>query len=114
MQLTFTIEAEAITAEKQIFINKIKDLAQQDQDLVGDGTTHYGDLSGMTDDQIAALKIYDKRAGITYPEKTGTLTYAVVRKITDVDKWFFQKPDNAFMTDVVGSTEEEFDPEWLV
>jgi hypothetical protein len=111
-QLTFATEAAAIAAEKQIWINKVKARSLEGANLVGDGATHYSDLSGLTDDQIAQLTVYSGHNGDIDPSLTPTVKYAEIQKAHLLSKWFFPQPGAEFMTGVVGSSVEEYDEAW--
>jgi hypothetical protein len=110
--LTSSIEANIAAAEQRVFINMVKFRAAQGPDFVGDGTISYGDLSGLTDAQIAALKIYDTRAGVLYPHKPGVTKYSPVYKANGIDKWLILKPDAVYMTDVIDVMEEAYNENW--
>jgi hypothetical protein len=110
--LTFTTEAEAIAAEKRIWINKVKARCLEGSNLVGDGITHYSDLSSLTDDQIAQLVIYSGHNGDIDPSLPPTVNYANIKKAYQLSKWFFPQPAGEFMTGVTGHSTEEYDVVW--
>ena len=112
--LTFTVEQEAIDAQIKIWVNKVKAKALEGVDLVGDGVTHYTDLSALSDAQISQLKIYSKNNGNegVDPSLAGTTKYADIEKAYGILKWFFPEPATEFMTGVVGYTIEEYNTDW--
>jgi hypothetical protein len=110
--LTFTSEATAIAAQKQIWINMVKARALEGSDLVGDGTTHYSDLSGLTDEEISQLKIYSSYNGVVDPTLGATIQYATVRQAYGLSKWFFKKPSAEYMTDVIDYATEDYTTDW--
>lgn len=57
-----------------------------------------------------ALSVINLNMG--YPN-ANTQSWAVVRKKYGVNEWYFLKPDNAYMTGVVGYIEQDFDRSWV-
>lgn len=113
-QLTFATEAAAIAGQKQIWINQIKQRVSQGNNLVGDGSNHYTDLSGLTNDQVSQLKIYSRRNGDNdvNPSLPATTGYATPRKAYQIEKWFFLKPSIELMEDVINFTVEPYNLNW--
>lgn len=110
--LVFDSEEKAIVAEKQIWINKVRAKCLEGANLVGDGSAHYSDLSGLTDNQIAQLTIYSGCNGDIDSSLTPTIKYANVKKAHQLSKWFFPQPEAEFMTEVTGHIVEEYNTDW--
>ena len=109
--LTFTAEAEAIAAERQIWVNQLRGYAES-SGLVGDGNQVYRDLDGFVDDAVANLKIYDTVSGIPRPDLHGTTKYAEIHKVWSQEKWVFPEPPDELMSGVLEFTREAIDLNW--
>ena len=112
MQLTFIVEQSAIDAAKQIWINYVRAEFAKDKRMVGTGTQEFDTLDNLTDDEIAALKIYGLKHGEICKLCGLTEKYATPDKIYEVEKWYFTEPDLTLMTNVTGYQEEPFNPDW--
>ncbi len=112
MQLTFTTEQLAINAAKRIWINCVCDAFAKDKAMVGTGTKEFDTLDGLTDDEIAALKIYGLKEGKICKLLGATERYVTPNKAYEVEEWYYPEPDVRLMTNVVGYTEKPFDPNW--
>lgn len=112
MQLTFTTQQSANDAAKQIWINCVRAAFAKDKAMVGTGTKEFDTLDDLTDDEIAALKIYGLKAGEICKGLGATEYYVIPNKAYEVEEWYFPEPDASLMTDVSGYTEKPFDPNW--
>lgn len=112
MQLTFTTEQLAIAAQKRIWINCVCAAFAKDKRMVGTGTKEFDTLDDLTDDEIAALKIYGLKEGEICKLVGVTEGYSVIKKVYEVDERYFTEPDPSLMTNVTGYTEKPFDPKW--
>lgn len=111
--LVFDSEEKTIIAQKRIWINQVKKRAAEGENLVGTGTVHYTDLSGLTDDQISQLKIYSRRNGENIDTSLpATKKYAEVKKIYEVESWYIPMPSEEFMIGVSDYTIESRNSNW--
>lgn len=109
--LTFLSEAAAIVAEKQIWVNIIKDIVL-DQDVIDLEGNIWEDLSGMDDSQISQLRIKGVREGFL-ADNGNTISYSYIYKVHEGDKWYLPKPPPALMTGVIDYQIETFSNDWL-
>lgn len=112
MQLTFTTEKKRNDAQRQIWINCVRAAFAKDKAMVGTGTKEFDTLDDLTDDQIAALKIYGLKEGRICKVIGVTENYSMPKKAYEVEEWYFPEPDASLMTNVSGYTEKPFDPNW--
>lgn len=112
MQLTFTIEQLAIDANKRIWINCVRSAFAKDKQMVGTGTKEFDTLDDLTDDEIAALKVYGLKEGAICKLFGVTENYAQVKKAYEVEEWYFIEPELSLMTNVTGYQEKPFNPNW--
>jgi len=110
--LSFNTEAEAETAAKKIWSNVVRDAVANGAMVVNGGDPHT-DVSSLTDDEVAVLKLCGKRKGVDEMTEGQTLKYTTVTKAYEVSKWYFPAVDAEFMTGVVGHTEETLPESWL-
>lgn len=111
--LVFDVEQKMEVAIDKIWVLIVKDRARQGDNMVGDYTTHYTDLSNLTDSVIAKLKTYGTKNGTVNRENGATENWDEGKKIYQQDRWYIKKPDDAFMTDVVGYNLEDFNDNWV-
>jgi len=110
--LSFNTENEALDAAKQAWIDIVKDAVNKGSMVINGGNPHT-DLSLLSDDQIADLKICGKKNETVEMSEGQTLRYATVRKAYNVDKWYFAKPDDQFLTNITGYTIQSLPDSWL-
>jgi hypothetical protein len=113
MQLTFNTEQKANDGQREIWINYIRAKFAEDKEMVGTGTEEFQTLDDLTDDQIAALKIYGYKDGTICKTHGVTLQYAQPTKAYELTLWFFTKPADALMTNVIDYTEQPLNPAWF-
>ena len=111
--LVFTDEATALAARRQIWINVVKDQVAAGV-LAKDGEGQfYDNLQGLSDDQIAALRLCGVKEGDFRRDNGTTISYGDATKAYDLQKWYMQKPPVEYLFNVMGYVEENFDPEWI-
>jgi len=110
--LTFDAEEKALAAQRRIWINRVRKRAAEGENLVGTGIVHYSDLSGLTDDRIAGLKIYSERNGRVDPSLNGTTMPTRIDKAHSLDKWHVPKPEEDLMDGVEDYAVEPYSVEW--
>ena len=112
--LAFVTEEAAQLATKAGWIDIVKDTVLIGEKVVRDvdGNT-YTDLSGYSDDFIATLEICGKKQGETvFSEGLSKLLSQIV-KAWGVEDWYFSKPNDKYMTHMMGYTIMELPPDWI-
>lgn len=112
MQLTFTTEQAGIKAQREIWINCVRSAFARDKEMVGTGTEEFDTLDNLTDDEIAALKIYGLKEGKICKLFGVTENYSIAKKAYEIEEWYFFEPDISLMTNVTGYEEKPFNPNW--
>ncbi len=110
--VSFNTEAEALAGSKQAWIDTVKK-AVSDGHMVINGGIPHSELTGLTDDDIADLKICGTKSGSVEMKEGRTLTFAVVIKAYNIDKWYFPKPNDQFLTNISGYTIQLLPESWL-
>jgi len=113
MQLTFDTEKKANEAAKQAWIDYVKEKHVIDKRLVGTGEVEYDSLDGLSDDEIANLKVYSIKNGEIMKKSGLTTNYSTPRKADKLDKWYFKKPPSKLAKNIKDATEEELNDEWV-
>lgn len=113
MMLTCSTIAAIEAARKQAWINYVKIKHAEDKNLVGTGSVEYDSLGALSDDEIAALKIYGLKDNVIQKTSGLTTQYTAAQKAYNLEKWYIPKPSVELMNGIVDYTEEEFDLLWL-
>jgi hypothetical protein len=114
--LTFTDQIDAENATKKIWYNYLMKSANNNEAIVGDGTTHYflSQLQTMSEQQVIDLKLYGKKQSIIQYSEGSTENYVeYMTAYNDPGLFIFVKPDDSLMADVVGYTEQPSNPDWF-
>lgn len=110
--LAFDLEASAVFAVKKIWVNMIRNAVEEGK-IVRNGGHIYTDLSGLSEDFIATLKVCGERKEELSWVDGWTVRFYWIQKAYQIEKWWVAKPDDKFLIDVVGYTEQELPPEWI-
>ena len=69
-------------------------------------------LAGLTDSEIAELKLCGKLEGKLVTDNGTTIAYTRVFKAHELDLWFYIKPPDKYMIGVVNYIVMPYDPAW--
>jgi len=110
--VTCSSEAAIAAAALRAWINFVKEkvpagnLAKTPE---GDFITS---LEGLTDQQIGELKLCGKRDGEYVLDNGTTTAYTETTKAYNIELWWFPKPPDKYMIDMVDYMIRPYDPAW--
>lgn len=117
--LIFKTEADARTALETIYANMVKSI--NSPDLMDVETGEVVPKDDLTPDEAVRVDAEQRHfpifgvnaaTGVKNTQQGYTIAWAMAKETAQGD-WVFQKPDDALLDGVTGSTVEPYDPAWF-
>ena len=110
--LAFDTEGAAVIAEEQIWVNIIAFAVDTGCTVIDAAKTIYTDLTGLSENEIAALRICGARECQAVLDCGLTYRFGVVLKAYEHDNWYIPSIDAEFLTGVVDYTQMTLPDSW--
>ncbi len=110
--LSFNTEIDAQIAVKKIWVETVRD-ALTESLPVWDGEQFVTDVSGYSEDQIAALTVCGKVEADVQVIDGLTYRYDLIEKSVISDNWFFQKCGDKYLSFISDYTIMELPASWV-
>ena len=112
---TYTSEANASAGASVNWVNYLKeqiDGSGENEARKPDGAIIIS-LEGLTDPEIAQLKLIGKREGHFVLDNGTTTAFTAPLKAYEIELWWYELPAEKYMVGVEHCTVMPFDPAWL-
>ena len=110
--LSFSSEDAMYAALRQLWIDFVKEKVADGIMAKTQSGALLNSLTGLDDSEIAELKLCGKFKGEFVLDNGTTIAYADGTKAYNIDKWYFGKPPDKYMTGVADYTIEPYDSSW--
>jgi len=111
--VTCSTEAAIQTAATRAWINLVKEQVPLGKLAKTPQGTFITSLEGLTDQEIAQLKICGKLDGDYVLDNGTTAGFTECLKAYDISLWWFPEPDAKYMVGMVNYEIKPFDPAWI-
>jgi len=110
---TYSSEADALAGARMNWINYVKERVPEGEKAKTPSGQIIDSLEGLSDDQIAELKLVGSREGHLVTDNGTTVSYATPIKAYDLELWYYTLPPDKYMVGVENCTVKSYDPAWI-